>query len=219
MRLLQQCKHEVASLEHVFQAVSILRSNTYIFLHIFSCGYSPYRLRLMPRHPAQRDVVELLSERGYLNLSIPVSVSFSLKGFWYAPVKADQDSDFAPGSPCRVNIVCELGSYAQVCDHPDYRDDITAVDEGHFINYTFNKEKPLTFTFDSLQTITKKAVLVHSVQPRVSFALFDVDYEDIHDECPTNVYGAFDRVAGVRWLTDRFKAQLAAGAGSTTSLA
>lgn len=162
-----------------------------------------------------RAVVELLSERGYFNLDIPVSVSFSLKGFWYAPMHTERDRDFAPGSPCAVNIGSELASYTEVCDNPDYRGNLTAVDEGHFFNYTFNKEKRLTFTFDSLQTITKKAVLAHSMAHRVSFAVFDVDYEDVYDECPNNVYGAFDRVAGVRWLTDRFKALLTADAGTS----
>ncbi|KAK8782754.1 hypothetical protein V5799_015905 [Amblyomma americanum] len=166
-------------------------------------------------HPI-RDVVEILSERGYLNLSIPVLVSFSLKGFWYAPVKVDKDSDFAPGSPCRVNSAGYLGSYAKVCSHPYYRDNLKAVDEGHFVNYTFNKEAGLTFTFDSLQTITKKAVLANHVNPRISFALFDIDFEDVHDECPGNVYGAFDRVAGIRWLTDRFKELLLTNDTGTT---
>ncbi|KAL1448267.1 hypothetical protein MTO96_044112 [Rhipicephalus appendiculatus] len=152
------------------------------------------------------DTIARLRNRGYLDLDIPVAVSFTLKGFWYRPEKTDDDSDFAPGKPCGyLTGSSTLGSYAEVCDVPFYEKQMTAVEAGHFLNYTFFKEYERTFVFDSLRSIAQKVVLAHRAYRGLSFALFDIDYEDVFNECPGNVYGAFDRVAAVRWLTDRLK--------------
>ncbi|KAL1466013.1 hypothetical protein MTO96_043004 [Rhipicephalus appendiculatus] len=168
------------------------------------------------------DTIARLRNRGYLDLDIPVAVSFTLKGFWYRPEKTDDHSDFAPGKPCGYLTGSNtLGSYTEVCDDPFYEKQMTAVEAGHFLNYTFFKEYERTFVFDSLRSIAQKetaairygrmlmravqVVLAHRAHRGLSFALFDIDYEDVFNECPGNVYGAFDRVAAVRWLTDRLK--------------
>ncbi|XP_049523502.1 uncharacterized protein LOC125945562 [Dermacentor silvarum] len=161
--------------------------------------YDPHELPIA-------DVIKQLSDRRYLDLDIPVAVSFTLKGFWYKPEKNEDDSDFAPGKPCGYIVGGEtFGSYTEVCENTTYRKQMTSIEEGHFFNYTFYREYDRTFVFDTLSSITQKVVLAHRAHRGLSFALFDIDYEDVFDQCPGNLYGAFDRVAAVRWLTDRFK--------------
>ncbi|XP_072140284.1 uncharacterized protein [Dermacentor andersoni] len=103
------------------------------------------------------DVIKRLSDRGYLDLNIPVAVSFTLKGFWYRPEKNVHEVYFAPGKPCGY-IVGDptVGSYTEVCENTTYQSHMTTFEEGHFFNYTFCREYDRTFVFDTLSSITQK---------------------------------------------------------------
>ncbi|KAL1479818.1 hypothetical protein MTO96_051556 [Rhipicephalus appendiculatus] len=137
---------------------------------------------------------------------LPLSISVTLSGRYYAPKRVDTSQRYLPFEDCTDFRGPRYDDPANVC--PSVAGAEWKFQKNHSYHYEalLNYNRKLTFTFDSIDSLKLKVCEVKRFLPNVSFGVagYDVDFDSSLQGC-TEIGikpGAFNGLSGVRELND-----------------